>query len=185
MIEIEGWRKLKYPPDGSDEGFISSTYLILFVPAHDRWYDYDYEQVMMISETISSRFFTLLYMDLLLPETPGKIDVDIVMQLYKLFDSHLEEVGNIAYESISCWESAIFAAILCIHDPLEEAKKYYKWRLESLQEEGKPVAEDLLLLLVGLKLEVEQLCELHGLYRHWGHPTVNELEGCDTVRNIA
>jgi hypothetical protein len=34
-------------------------------------------------------------------------------------------------------------------------------------------------------LQVEQMCELHGLYRHWIHPTVNELKGCETVKNIA
>lgn len=31
----------------------------------------------------------------------------------------------------------------------------------------------------------DQLSELHGLYRHWGHPTVDEEEGCKKVKNIA
>jgi hypothetical protein len=33
-------------------------------------------------------------------------------------------------------------------------------------------------------LTVQQLAELHGLYRHWGHPTVNESLGCEKVRTI-
>jgi hypothetical protein len=180
-----GWTKLRHPPDGSDEAFISSTYMVTFIPAHDKWYVLDYEQVMMITDTISSRFFTLLYMDLLLNDTPGKIGSTFIIGLYETFDRHLEQHGNIAYESISCWESVVLAAILQKYDPLEEAKKYYKWRLDSLQDEGKLPAVEILDTLMRSNLQVEQMCELHGLCRHWGHPTVNELKGCETVKNIA
>lgn len=118
-----GWTKLKYPPDGSDETFISSAYMVTFIPKHDKWYALDYEQVMMIVDTLSSRFFTLLYMDFLLDGTPGKISSEFSINLYEVFD-HLENRGNQAYESISYWESVVLAAILQTYslDPLEEAQ---------------------------------------------------------------
>lgn len=33
-------------------------------------------------------------------------------------------------------------------------------------------------------LDCAQLAELHGLFRHWGHPTVNEELGCEKTRII-
>jgi hypothetical protein len=29
-----------------------------------------------------------------------------------------------------------------------------------------------------------EMAELHGIYRHWGHPTVDESLGCEKVRTI-
>ena len=180
----DGWTKLKVVPDGSDEAHICSTYMV-FIPDHDKWYLLDYEQVMLMSDTISSRFFTLLYMDLLLEHTPGKVESSVICELYKPFDQLLSSHGNIAYESISYWESIVFACILYQHDPLDSAKKYYNWRLESLEEAGRNVAVELVNIITEYNFKVEQMCELHGLYRHWGHPTDDEELGCAGVRNIA
>ena len=49
----------------------------------------------------------------------------------------------------------------------------------------KYAAQEVMNLITGLNLSVEQLCELHGLYRDWGHPTVDEIEGCRGVKDIA
>jgi hypothetical protein len=43
-------------------------------------------------------------MDLLLEGTLGKIDTEIIIHLYSIFDDHLSKQGNKAYESISWWE---------------------------------------------------------------------------------
>lgn len=183
--DTDGWAKASTPPDGCTMAYYCSTYLITFISDHDKWYLMDYEQVMLIADTISSRFFTLIHMDLLLPQTPGKISSDIILTLYKPFDNLLVEQGNLAYESISCWESIVFACILNQHDPLICAKDYYKWRTDSLTSEGKTHASELLQTIESLNLTVDQLCELHGLYRHWGHPTVDEELGCKKVKEIA
>jgi hypothetical protein len=50
-----------------------------------------------------------------------------------------------------------------------------------LQDEGKAPAEEVLHHLMQSDLTVEQLCELHGLYRHWGHPTVNSKDANPTA----
>jgi hypothetical protein len=185
LNEYEGWKKLKFPPDGSSEAYLCTTYLLIFCPEDDKWYALDYEQVMLITDTISSRFFTLLYMDLSLEGTPGLVAPQILCEIYSVFDKHQRLTGNQSFESISCWESIVFACILYHHDPLQEAKSYYTWRLESLNDEGKVAAQQMMELLISHKFTVEQLSELHGLYRHWGHPTVDEVTGCKNVHKIA
>lgn len=31
----------------------------------------------------------------------------------------------------------------------------------------------------------QQLADIHGIYRHWGHPTVDQSTGCQKVKRIA
>lgn len=39
-------------------------------------------------------------------------------------------------------------------------------------------------LILEEDVNIYQLGEAHGLYRHWGHPTINEELGCEKIKKI-
>jgi hypothetical protein len=85
------------PPDSSDEAYtsISSSQMLIFLPANHRWYILAYEQATMTTDTTSSRFFRLVYMDLLLPGTPGLVDSALICDIYTLFGNLLTTQGRV------------------------------------------------------------------------------------------
>jgi hypothetical protein len=138
---------------------------------------------MMIADTLASRIFSLTY-NKLIPETlPNKLSEELILGLYEIFCECLTAKGNLAYQQISLWESCCMSVLLKNGDRLQRAQSFSQWIHEEVIENGFIYAASILVLLEG-SVKVEQLAELHGLYRQWGHPTVLEEIGCEKVRDI-
>jgi hypothetical protein len=161
---------------------ICAYYAIIQTTTSNQLYCLDYDQVMMITDTVTSRVFCLIYNDILPLEFPGKIDADVLLQCYDLFDRGFITTGNNTYKDIASWESCCMALMLKYHDRLNAATDYYDWLKNDLETNNLQLAINMLNYLEDQSLSVQQLAELHGLYRHWGHPTVNEALGCKKVR---
>jgi hypothetical protein len=144
---------------------------------------FDYDQIMMIADTVTSRVFCLIY-NILPTDFPGKIDLRVIHKCYEIFDQGFEPLGNQVYKDIASWEPCGMALMLKYHDRPDAATEYYTWLLGDLKTSNSKLTIAMLTYLEQQSLTVQQLAELHGLYRHWGHPTVNESLGCEKVKSI-
>uniref|UniRef100_A0AB38ZJM8 RNA-directed RNA polymerase L n=1 Tax=Crocidura lasiura lispivirus 2 TaxID=3139472 RepID=A0AB38ZJM8_9MONO len=143
----------------------------------------DYDQVMLLADSISSRVFFCWYM-YLLGDFPSTIPHQLIVQLYAFYDSLIEIAGNNSYDSVKTWESLVMGIMLKKYDPLLYADAYLKYIMSEVKKAGLTQVVEMAEFIEKLNLNVYQLAELHGIYRHWGHPTVDELAGCKKIRGI-
>lgn len=127
-------------------------------------------------KTLPSQYITKMYVCQSLTD---------LTQIYKLWDSVFQELGNNTYIIIKNWETIVQALLLKYHDPLIASDNFLNKFLEKLNVTEKKHIENMIKLLENKKFNVYQLFDLHGIYRHWGHPTVDEAAGCKKVRDIA
>ncbi|UHK03312.1 MAG: RNA-dependent RNA polymerase [Hangzhou eysarcoris guttigerus lispivirus 1] len=145
----------------------------------------DINQVLMISDNSTSRFLSLLtsslYIQSPLPRLPNP---SLILQIYGWMDSVISKLGNPAYGLIKQLESLCIAVYLVKFDPLTYSHKF----LDSLVKDNNPNEIEYLKELISILKSVSnpnELFELYGLYRHGGHPIVDEVEGCLKMKTIA
>ena len=81
------WVTAGVPPLSVTQVWISAYYMIFSLSSDDenpKYYVFDYDQVMMICDTLSARTFTLWYNGLLPDHTPGKIQESVLLRTYKV-----------------------------------------------------------------------------------------------------
>ncbi|QPL15365.1 RNA-dependent RNA polymerase, partial [Hymenopteran arli-related virus OKIAV100] len=147
-------------------------------------YIYDYLQILMICDTIWGRVNAIMMNYMLLPSAVNRIPPELIITLYKHLDETFKTWGNETYTGIKCWESVIFGKIIQIADPLQSSLNFYREMVTGAVGDGFTYIQTLADILDHEELRVEQLSELYGLYRHWGHPTVNEELGCLKIKKI-
>ncbi|UUW06592.1 VP1 [Cat Tien Hospitalitermes Lispi-like virus] len=185
-ISSERWVRIQNTPSGVDDMYVCSQFCIFTLSSTpESWNVMDYDQVMMIADTIAGRVFTLIYNDILSPNLPGKLPAHIIPTCYRLFDQTLKDYGNLAYMKIARWESICMAVLLSKFDRLQRAHSFLEWIQGELIKDHDTHGKRILGFLLEESLTVQMVAELHGLYRHWGHPTVHEEIGCEKVRDIA
>lgn len=139
----------------------------------------------MLTDTIATRYLSLLYCHLekTLDITPMP-SVDNLVSLYKWGDSLLEKFGNNAYTYIKDLEPIAIAVYLEKWETVEISSRFYKGLLEDAQDDKKHLdaMTDLFSLLLSISDHPNILLELFGAYRHFGHPTIDELKGIDVLR---
>lgn len=117
-----------------------------------------------------------------------------LIQLFEIGDSLITKFGNDAYASISTWESIIIGFLLqSSPDPLTNNKKFHEEM--ALDFIGSQLHEDSEFLTNYLKDKIYQflnqlstpskLMQAFGLYRIWGHPTINQKSGIDKLKSVA
>lgn len=77
------------------ELWYSHQYCILSV--EDKYYLFDYDQVMMIADTIASRTFCYLFSQLTSDLLPGRIQQKDLTEVYEIFDDLFTDHGNGSY----------------------------------------------------------------------------------------
>lgn len=185
MRKLTTWHKVTHMPHNQLEDIrISQSYCTLqFFNDNEMWL-LDYDQVMMLCDTISARVFTYLYSLLTSDSIAYKVKRSTLTDLYTVFDEALTQWGNKAYNVIKLWEPLIQGLILDEYDPLASAGDYLNTILSDTDEAYKEYATDVINVLRNSSSNAEQLADLFGLNRHWGHPTVSEEEGCTKIRDI-
>jgi hypothetical protein len=188
--DTPSWTILETTPLPVEEMYLSGYYCILKLkttetptPQED-WYILDYDQVMMICDTLSGRTFSLWFNHMLADDMPGKVPEDIMMFMYETLDSIFITQGNDTYRSLSMFEPMMLALLLDKHDSLRKASDFLGWVKTAMQDASFAAMNLLLQKLEDSDISAEALCELHGLFRHWGHPTVHEELGCEKTRII-
>ncbi|QQM16270.1 putative replicase [Jimsystermes virus] len=185
-MSTDTWREIQNLPPMVLRMIVCSQYALLkCVSTPDKWYVFDYDQVMMVADTIASRVFSLIYNDLLPSDIPGKIQTGVIETCYRIYDIELSRGGNAAYSRIARWEPICMSVLLSRFDRLHRASSYLTWIQNELDSDQDKSSKKLLAFLQTADLTAHMVSELHGLYRHWGHPTVQEELGCEKVRDIA
>ncbi|QIQ60850.1 RNA-dependent RNA polymerase [Peach virus 1] len=100
-------------------------------------------------------------------------------------DRVLRKHGNQGYNMLGSYEAIIVGTILIKDDPeiVEDHGEFLKGVEDSLPD---GTGDDLFMLKsVLLKQDVNQLSDIHGLYRIWGHPVIDIDGGLEKLRSIS
>ncbi|QWC36466.1 RNA-dependent RNA polymerase [Bemisia tabaci arlivirus 2] len=144
----------------------------------------DYLQVLMIADVVSSRYQARVYLEIctylkfeFMPSVPQ------LMRLYRWGDTVLRVLGNEGYNLIKMLESVIIAKHLQHHDPLPLSTEYLSKLLEGadLGRTRRGLMDPLLSLLDEIK-DPNIAFELFGTFRHFGHPSVDELGAIESLK---
>jgi len=94
------------------------------------------------------------------------------MTIYRLKE------GNSGYKIIKCFEAICTGSIITKFDPLGSGPQYKDEIIQYFESPADQLylAELRLLLMTECKIP-NQMIEIFGCYRHFGHPVVNEEEG--------
>nr|WPV62272.1 MAG: RNA-dependent RNA polymerase [Jingmen rodent lispivirus 1] len=169
---------LSYSSIGYVDMYVSSTYAIFI--KESVYQVLDYHQVLMIHDTVTSRYLSRLTCSIseflsspLLP-TP-----ELLENIYAWGDKLLSEYGNEAYSIIKQFEPICTAVQLDKYDVLTISHSYYQDLLKKGKEDKSDHhLSDCYEMIKDNIVNSNQLFELFGCYRHFGHPTVDEEEGC-------
>jgi len=143
----------------------------------------NYEQILMISDTITSRFFTIYFSRLVNNKFLFKCNPDIIIKIYSIADKHFQFLGNSLYSQLKMFESLCHSIIIHKVDKLEISTTYRDFIQSEIEENDFALLREMTDFLYSLN--EYQLVECFGLYRHWGHSFVKEDEGCVKVQKIA
>jgi hypothetical protein len=142
----------------------------------------DYDRVLMMLDTVTSRFLSHFYCDFF--NKIGEyqtITSDQLTSLYKWGDEVLVKQGNLAYNTIKFVESICIAKLIHDDPACPQAAEFLGNMIEKAGEKGDYVKEgvvELSNLIDKIKLTNIGVLEAYCIYRHWGHPQVNVIEGC-------
>ncbi|UHK03027.1 MAG: RNA-dependent RNA polymerase [Guiyang lispivirus 1] len=162
--------------------YTSSFFCIIIVGGVS--YLLGYDQIMMIHDTITSRYLTLLTSELYLQTDFEHIPPpDLVKQIYYWGDKVIAEHGNNGYSIIKVLEPICTGVALDTLDDLKISKEFTKKLIDQYKDTPfENTIKDLYNIIKNSTQNVIQVFEIFGCYRHFGHPTVNEEEGCLSMK---
>jgi len=163
--------------------YVSGKFMLAFIS--DIWYALAYDQVMMLSDTIWARCNVLMYHHLLPSGLTSKVPPLYIEKCYSIIDKEFIHHGNNIYDGIKNWEAIILGSLVEDYDPYDGGKEYISPVLRDMSDSDLTFIIDLYKYIKSLKLLPDQYSELHGLNRHWGHPTVDERGACHKTRLIS
>lgn len=143
-----------------------------------------YDQILLCIDAVSSRFLTYLFISLL-PKNLAELypSKSILIEFYKWGDSVLKKFGNNGYNLIKKIEPTCIGVYLKNWDKLTISHEFLDTMIDTSEAEFKEDYLNLIMILNKLD-NPNQLFEIFGLYRHMGHPFVDEIEGCKSMRSL-
>lgn len=157
--------------------------MILEMEDGKKWL-FDYTQTLMLSDTIGSRYISLLYLHLeeILDVTPLPSPSEL-LQLYAWGDSILVERGNQAYDILKQLEPISISVLLNKWEDMMLSKEFFLQLYDSEEDHySKTMMKRLFELLDKIGDHPNKVLELFGCYRHFGNPTVDELAGIESLK---
>lgn len=145
----------------------------------------NYQQVMMIADTISSRYLSLLTLDIYNKTSLDHMPpVAFLQRIYSWGDQVLKELGNDGYSVIKCYESICTGYIITKYDPLQSSPPYLEEIILSAENPSKvSYLRELKEIIIDNSEHPNHIIEIFGCYRHFGHPVVDELAGVEDLRS--
>lgn len=178
------WGKFTLPI-GSISNILYNSHFFVFQiePAGENipWYVLDYDHLLMLHDTVISRFLSYFYCRLYNHTYKHQTVSAITLQeLYEWGDNLLKKLGNDAYDVIKFLESLCVGHIIKDDADCPIAKRF---RMNMIVKAGEKNLKTFLgvLQLDSLLSKLENklsILELYGVYRHWGHPDVNVEQAC-------
>lgn len=164
---------------------ISLTSIFCLVIIDEKVAIFDYNQVMMIHDTITSRYLATLCCEVFEKLNYTQIpSPSLLMEVYGWGDEIIQMLGNEGYNIIKNLEPICTGVVLDTHDTMSISKRFFQELVNNQDSEyGKEKLKSLYNLLKDNTQNVCQVIEIFGCYRHWGHPTVDEDKGCKTMRD--
>lgn len=143
------------------------------------------DQLLMLSDVATSRFLvyytTIQYLQVDQSLLPSQTVLD---DIYMWMDNVLSALGNEGYSVLKYLEPMCTAVFLNEYDPLEKSHLF----LDNIKKDTNP---DYLIYLNQLEMILVRSCspnaifEIFGLYRHAGHPIVDEIQGCKAMKEVS
>lgn len=179
IFEDKDFHNISFP-DKRHVGVITKKFFYLYQSGV--WFVFDYEQILVLHDTVYSRslavFTTEFYkhagMETMLPR-------ELVEKLYDWGDSLLREKGNDAYSTLQSLEPMVTGMLLDKYEILMRCRAYlHNILIRDGRAEGRGEdLEELMRVLDSVKMNPIQFFEVSGLFRTFGHPTIDELSAMD------
>lgn len=162
----------------------ANAYFLIVTLDGEDVYLLDYSQVLMISDTIASRYLSLLYSwcqsIMKLNNVPKIYEL---LSLYKWGDDILAEKGNEGYDTIKQLEPIAISVFLKKWEPLQIGQEFYNQLIANESDQYLiNKMRELFQLLFDSSPHYNHIVEFFGCYRHFGHPTVDEQAGVDSLK---
>ncbi|APG78810.1 RNA-dependent RNA polymerase [Hubei rhabdo-like virus 2] len=159
-----------------------------------QWWLTDHYFLLCISDVVSQRCIaTSMCSVAAQTQSPGYPSEHLLWQVYAWGDELLEFLGNCAYDAIKLYESLIASIMQLRYHDIEFPDPYaYNHAIESELVRVIGDHPHLMMTFATLRNKLlskdvsdEHLTQLFGLFRHWGHPFVDTLEGAAKAREVA
>ncbi|QPL15300.1 RNA-dependent RNA polymerase [Hemipteran arli-related virus OKIAV95] len=162
--------------------FINGNFLIIII--ENEMIVFDYMQVMMIVDTVNTRYLSLLFLEL-----SGQLNLDQnptvneLLEIYSWGDNVLRIYGNESFNILKNFEAICTGVFLEKYEFLEMSKSFCDKVIDSQENEGYAIQlRKLKNALYNTRCTPSVIFEIFGCYRHFGHPTVDEIAGIESLR---
>ncbi|UTQ50625.1 MAG: RNA-dependent RNA polymerase [Tomato alphanucleorhabdovirus 1] len=138
------------------------------------------------ADKIQERYNLLLYSSVMQPLlTDICPSSDLIKQVFHIYDQLLADIGNDGYSDVSGFEALIVGIIISRDD--DDLKlngdAFLHEVLRDVSPRGGVYVRQMYELL--RNVDVDQLADIHGLYRIWGHPIIDIDGGMDKMRAVS
>lgn len=147
-----------------------------------KFYAMTYEHLLCIQDTYTSRFLCLYASRIMSPTIPFKVDPGVLIAVYAAFDSEFKTKGNRIFAEIKLFEGLMHGLLIEVNDTLSTRHDFVNVILQEAKNIGSVA---ILKIYEIMKTQSSQvISEVYGLYRHWGHPIIDEPAGCAALHKI-
>ncbi|ARA91091.1 polymerase protein [Yerba mate chlorosis-associated virus] len=110
----------------------------------------------------------------------------VLRGVWNIFDQGLREDGNEFYKVVKVYESIIVGLIINLKPSgyIPPGNDFVENTLKDIDEKGKRYVQALIDLLSYEQMNFQQLSQLHGLFRTWGHPIIDPIAGVQKMKKI-
>nr|CEJ95723.1 RNA directed RNA Polymerase [Eggplant mottled dwarf virus] len=138
------------------------------------------------ADKIQERYNLLLYSGVMQPLLQDICpSPDLIRNVFKIYDDLLHDLGNDGYSDVSGFEALIVGIIISRDD--DDLKlngdAFLHEVLRDVSPRGRVYVRRMYELL--RNVDVDQLADIHGLYRIWGHPIIDIDGGMEKMRSVS
>ncbi len=167
---------------------LSRELCLVYIPAESRSFYLDYDSILLLYDLWIQRNLVLISAFLLRKALPSIYTCDDTywLSIFDWGDDLLRRYDNESFRYIKMFEAICIGELLTRRDFHQLSEPFVDSTRINFTNRDIPYLEQHLqkLLKVLKGASVEMLSETFGLYRLWGHPTINERAGCVKIKEI-
>lgn len=161
---------------------MNSTILADILLQGGKLYAASYEHLLCIQDTYIARFFCLYATRIMAPTMLFKLSQDLLVYVYQTFDNGFHVYGNDIFRHIKLFEGLLHSLLIKECDTLSSRTRYLNVILNDARKLNSPFLPNIEHIMTGSTPQI--LSEIYGLYRHWGHPIIDEPAACQALHKI-
>ncbi|WHM52805.1 MAG: RNA-dependent RNA polymerase [Pedras lispivirus] len=152
------------------------------ITAGGKFFAMTYEHLLCIQDTYTSRFLCLYASRIISPIIPFKVDPDVLASVYAAFDKEFALKGNMIFAEVKLFEGLMHGLLIEVNDTLSTRHDYVNVILDEARAVNSTAIPAIYKIMRSQSSQV--ISEIYGLYRHWGHPIIDEPAGCAALHKI-